>query len=196
MQWNGEAYLRFKPERRVPIYIGAMSPNMLRLIGEAADGGLPLLFPPEHYETVLPYIREGAERAGRDLDTVDVAACIWCSIGDDQAAAEDVLREKIAYYGHGLSPLIWDQLGLTRTDFDPIEHAIMVERDTEKAKRMVTPAMLRIGITGTTHDLIERLEHLVELGVRHLSFGPPLGPDPLAAIQAIGRDVIPYFRDR
>jgi 5,10-methylenetetrahydromethanopterin reductase len=54
--------------------------------------------------------------------------------------------------------------------------------------------MLRIGIVGTPRDLIERLEHLVSMGVRHLSLGPPLGPDPLAAIEAIGRDVIPHFR--
>ena len=192
--WSSEAYLRFKPLRRVPINIGAMSPNMLRLIGEVADGGLPLLFPPEHYETVLPYIREGAAQAGRDLSEIDIAACIWCSIGDNKVAAEDELREKIAYYGHALSPLIWHRLGLTREDFASIEQAIMVERDTPKAMKLVTPAMLKIGIAGTTHDLIERMEHLVDLGVRHLSFGPPLGPDPLAAIQAIGRDVIPHFR--
>ncbi|MBI1256095.1 MAG: LLM class flavin-dependent oxidoreductase [Chloroflexi bacterium] len=192
--WTSEAYLRFKPLRRVPIYIGAMSPKMLRLIGEVADGGLPLLFPPEHYETVLPYIREGAALAERDLNNIDIAACIWCSISDDGVSGEAALREKIAYYGHALSPLIWNRLGLTREDFIPIEQAIMVERDTPKAMRLVTPAMLKIGIAGTTHDLIERMEHLASLGVRHLSFGPPLGPDPLAALQAIGRDVIPHFR--
>ncbi len=194
LKWSSEAYLRFQPERRVPVYIGAMSPLMLRLIGEVGDGGLPLLFPPEHYETVLPYIREGAAKAGRDLATLDIAACIWCSIGDDRAAGEDALREKIAYYGHALSPLIWDRLGLTHEDFAPIEQAYMVERDAEKARRLVTPAMLNIGIAGTTQDLIERLERLVALGARHLSFGPPLGSDPLAAIGAIGRDVIPHFR--
>ena len=58
------------------------------------------------------------------------------------------------------------------------------------------PEMLKIGIAGTTDALNERLEHLAALGVRHLSFGPPLGPDILAAINAIGRDVIPRFRDR
>jgi 5,10-methylenetetrahydromethanopterin reductase len=196
LHWSEEAYLRFQPLRRVPIYVGAMSPNMLRLIGEVADGGLPLLFPPEHYETVLPYIREGAEKAGRSLDEIDVAACIWCSIGDDGAAAENALKEKIAYYGHALSPLIWDRLGLTREDFAGIEQAMMVERDTAKAIGMVTPEMLKIGIAGTTRALNERLEHLVALGVRHLSFGPPLGPDPLAAMEAIGRDVIPHFKGR
>jgi 5,10-methylenetetrahydromethanopterin reductase len=196
LHWTDEAYLRFQPKRRVPIYIGAMSPNMLRLIGEIADGGLPLLFPPEHYETVLPYIQEGAAQANRNLDEIDIAACIWCSIGDDSSAAEYALREKIAYYGHALSPLIWDRLGLTREDFSEIEYGIMVERDTAKAARLVTPAMLKIGIVGTTHDLIARMEGLVALGVRHLSFGPPLGADPLAAIQAIGRDVIPHFKER
>ena len=58
----------------------------------------------------------------------------------------------------------------------------------------VTEPMMRIGIAGTTADLIERLEGLVKMGATHISFGPPLGPDLMAAIQAIGRDVIPHFK--
>src|SRR5262249_10231005 len=117
LRWSGEAYLRFTPLRRVPIYLGALRPPMLALIGELADGGPPLLFPPEHYATVRPYIEAGAARAGRDLARVDVAACVWCSISDDRAAAQRALRDKIAYYGHALSPLIMQRLGLSRTDF-------------------------------------------------------------------------------
>lgn len=196
LRWTDEAYLRFPARRRVPVYIGALSPNMLKLTGAVADGALPLLFPPEHYETVLPLIAEGAASAGRSVADLDIAACVWCAVGDDQAAAEDSLREKIAYYGHALSPLIWERLGLTRADFDPIEQAIMVQRDVEAAKRLVTPAMLRIGIVGTTDDLIARLEGLVTMGVKHLSFGPPLGTHPIEAVRAIGRAVIPHFRDR
>jgi 5,10-methylenetetrahydromethanopterin reductase len=194
LRWTEEAYLRFTPRRRVPIYIGALSPNMLRAIGEFADGGLPLLLPPEHIETVMPYIREGAAKAGRDLASVDVAACIWCSLADDRAAAEAPLKDKIAYYGHAMSPLIWERLGVTRADFDPIERAMMIEQDSAKARALVDERMLRIGVAGTARDLIPRLEHLVALGARHLSFGPPLGVDPLAAIDVIGRAIIPHFR--
>jgi 5,10-methylenetetrahydromethanopterin reductase len=186
--------LRFKADRRVPIYLGAMSPNMLRAIGAWADGGLPLLFPPEHYANVLRYVQQGAESAGRTLDEIDLAACVWCSISENRDAAIDALKEKIAYYGHALSPLIWQQLGLTGDDFAPLAHAIMVENDVAKAKALVTEPMLAIGIVGTPADLIRRLETLVGMGVRHLSLGPPVGPDPLAAVQAIGREVIPYFR--
>jgi 5,10-methylenetetrahydromethanopterin reductase len=194
LQWMDEAYLRFESKRRIPIYIGAMSPKTLEAIGEVADGGLPLLFPPEHYTNVMPYIQNGLERAGRSLDDVDVAACIWCSISDDQQAAEAVLADKIAYYGHAMSPLILSQLGLTQADFKDIDYAYHVENDHEKACAMVTPQMLNIGIAGTTDTLIARLEQLAEMGVRHMSFGPPLGPDVQAAIESIGRDVIPKFK--
>lgn len=193
LKWSGETYLRFTPLRRVPIYIGAMSPKMLEEIGRIADGGLPLLFPPEHYQNVMPLIEKGAREANRDINQIDVAACIWCSVSEDKAAAEDALKEKVAYYGHALSETILQQIGLTHADFEAIEHAVMVENDIEKAKQLVTPPMLQIGIAGKTDDLIRRVEKLTNLGVKHLSFGPPLGPDVEYAIEAIGRDVIPHF---
>jgi 5,10-methylenetetrahydromethanopterin reductase len=37
------------------------------------------------------------------------------------------------------------------------------------------------------------LEPLVAAGVRHLSFGPPLGPDPLAAVRLLG-EVVRHFK--
>jgi 5,10-methylenetetrahydromethanopterin reductase len=193
--WTDRAYLRF-PARPVPIYLGAMGPRTLRAIGEVADGGLPLLFPPEHYETVAGYVAQGAAAAGRSLDDVDLAACVWCSVHEDRAAAEAVLRDKIAYYGHALGPLIYDRLGVSREEFEPIERALQQERDPALARALVSPAMLGIGLVGTPRDVIPRLERLVDLGVRHLSFGPPLGPDPLAAIETLGRDVLPHFVGR
>ncbi len=193
LRWTEEAWLRFEARRPASIYLGAMSPKMLEEIGAIADGGLPLLFPPEHYQNVLPHVERGTQRAGRTLDDIDLAACIWCSISDDQEAAEAVLADKIAYYGHAMSPLILGQLGLRQEDFEPIRRAYHLEGDIDKARRMVTPRMLRIGIAGTAERLIERLAGLAGMGARHISFGPPLGPDIPAAIAAIGRDVIPRF---
>jgi len=187
--WTPDAYLRF-PTRRIPIYLGAMGPAMLRAIGQVADGGLPLLFPPEHYASAMAYIRKGLASAGRSANELDVAACIWCSVSEDRQAAEDALRDKIAYYGHSLSPLILAALGVTRADFGPIQ----AERNRARARAMVTPAMLQIGLVGTAADLIPRLDALVAQGATHLSFGPPLGPDPLAAIKLLGREVLPHFR--
>ncbi len=194
LRWSGEAYLRFKAPRVTPIYLGAMGPGMLRLAGELADGVLPLLFPLEHYFGVKPYLEEGIAARADTLPPLDFAACLWVSLAEDRAAARRVLAEKVAYYGHALSPLILERLGLTYEDFAPIEQAVMVENDLDKACGLVDDRMLQIGVVGQPEDLIARLEPLVEAGARHLSFGPPLGPDRLAAIHLLGERVLPHFR--
>lgn len=194
LKWQKQAYLRFDAPRVTPVYIGALGPRMLQLTGEIADGALPLLFPPEHYFTVRPLLEQGADRAARSMEDVDFAACIWISLSEDEGAARQVLAEKIAYYGPALSPLILERLGLERRDFDAIERAVVQERDLDKAAGMVDERMLKIGVTGAPRDLIARLEPLVEAGARHLSFGPPLGPDPMEAVSLLGREVLPYFR--
>lgn len=193
LRWTDEAYLRFSAPRVTPIYIGAMGPKMLELAGATADGVLPLLFPPEHYFVVRPYVETGVARRDPSRGPLDFAACIWVSLAADRAAAQRVLAQKIAYYGHALGPLILERLGLAQADFAPIEHAIMVARDEEKAIGLVDARMLRIGVVGNAHDVIARLEPLVAAGVRHLSFGPPLGPDPLEAVHLLG-EVVNYFR--
>jgi 5,10-methylenetetrahydromethanopterin reductase len=193
LRWSEEAYLRFEPPRVTPIYLGAMGPKMLSLAGELADGVLPLLFPPEHYFGVEPFVAQGTALRTPQLAPLDFAACIWVSLSKDRAAARRVLAQKIAYYGHALGELIYARLGVDQEEFRPIEHALQVERDEEKAIALVDDRMLRIGVVGGPADLIERLEPLVAAGVDHLSFGPPLGPDPLEAVTLLGQ-VIRHFR--
>ena len=193
LRWSGEAYLRFDAPRVTPIYIGAMGPKMLALTGEIADGALPLLFPPEHYFGVLPYLQAGGAQRSPALGELDFAVCIWVSLSEDRMAARRILAEKIAYYGHALSPLILERLGVEQADFRPIEQAIMVDRDVDRAVAMVDDRMLRIGVVGAAGDVIERLEPLVAAGARHLSFGPPLGPDRFEAIRLLGQ-VVDHFR--
>jgi 5,10-methylenetetrahydromethanopterin reductase len=194
LHWTEQAYMRFKPHRPIPIYLGAIGPKMLKAIGEWADGGLPLLFPPEHYASVQSYIRSGALEAGRSLDSIDISGCVWCSMSADRDAAIDLLKGRVAYYGYALGPTIWGDLGLNKEDFAEIEHAMVVERDPEKAKSFVTDQMLAVGIVGGPTDLINRIEKLAGMGLQHINLGPPLGPDPLESVEAIGREVIPYFR--
>jgi 5,10-methylenetetrahydromethanopterin reductase len=194
LHWQDDAYLRFEAPRVTPIYLGALGPHMLRLAGEIADGVLPLLFPPEHYFEVRSYLQEGQSHRSSELGELDFAACIWVSLAADAAAARRVLAEKVAYYGPHLSPLILNRLGLTDADFAPIKRAVVSEDDLDKASAMVTDQMLAIGVVGQPGDLIARLEPLVAAGARHLSLGPPLGPDPLAAIRLMGRTVLPHFR--
>ena len=165
----------------VRIYVGAMGPRMLRMAGRVADGALPLLFPPSHYRVAAAQIAEGAAAMGRDIAAVDVAACIWCSIATDGERARAVLAEKIVYYGPSFSPDLLARAGLRVSDF---------------AGGAVTPQMLALGVAGGPEDMVGACARLIADGARHISFGPPLGPDPEEAIRVLAGQVIPVLTRR
>ncbi len=193
--WTEDAYMRFKPFRdHIPLYLGAQSRRMLQLIGEIADGGLPLLFPPEYIDEVLRYISEGAERTGRSLEDVDVVGCIWFSVAKEAEAAKDALRTLVSFYGPHLAPRMIGKIGLETEDFDPIREAIS-KREYGEARSLVTNEMMDLAIHGTPNECVDRIERLIRRGLTHVRFGPPLGPDPEETIRLIGEEIIPHFRE-
>ena len=190
--WTRDAYLRL-PATRVPIYIGAMSPRMLAFAGAEADGVLALLFPPEHYTTASELVAAGAETAGRSLADLDMPACVWLALDEDREQADRALALKLAYYGAAFSPYLLSRAGLAQEDFAPALDALR-DGDEDAAVRAITPQMLSLGISGDPEAVIERCRGLQRRGATHLSFGPPLGPDPVAAIELLGRRVLPELR--
>ena len=193
LRWGSEAYMRFVVEHKVPIYVGGMGPRMLQLAGEIGDGALPLLFPPERYFTTRSQVEKGqASRANPNAD-FDFATCIWVSASDDRTAARRALAQKVAYYGGAMNEAVLADLGLAKTDFEPISQVLLDNKNESRGIELVTDEMLRIGITGDAGQIVERLEPLVSAGATHLSFGPPLGPNFGEALRILG-DVVQYFR--
>jgi 5,10-methylenetetrahydromethanopterin reductase len=189
--WRPDGWLRTGPAP-APIYLGAMGPRMLRLAGALADGVLALLFPPQHYPVAAELVRAGAASAGRDAGGVDLPACVWCSIDPDPQRARLALAAKLAYYGRGISPFLLARVGLHSSDFEPVAAALRSD-GIDAAARLVTPAMLDLGIAGGPQEVLARCRWLREHGATHLSFGPPLGPDPMAAVETLGREVLPQL---
>lgn len=181
--WSPHARLRMPaPELPVPIYIGGQGPRVLELMGELADGGLPILFPPETIDFVRERVRAGAARAGRNLAGFDLAACVWWSVAARRREAEDALRYLTAYYGPSLRAETLAPIGLTPADFDPVRAAWQAG-DMERAMGLLTPPMFRLAIYGDPEAMVERLRWLAARGVTQINIGPPLGPDRERALR-------------
>jgi probable F420-dependent oxidoreductase len=71
---RGGFRLEVAPQARVPIYLAALRPGMLRLAGAVADGVIINFLPASAVPRVLAEVRAGAEAAGRDPDAIDVVA--------------------------------------------------------------------------------------------------------------------------
>jgi probable F420-dependent oxidoreductase len=89
------------PRPELPIYVAALSPAMLRLAGEVADGViLWLCTPPYIRDVVLPEVRAGRERAGKTLEGFDIVPAVPSGLVEDPADAHASLRrELIPYFG-------------------------------------------------------------------------------------------------
>ena len=60
------AFMGYAARAELPIYVAALSPNMIRLAGEVADGVMLWLCCPGYIrDTVIPALREGVRGAGR-----------------------------------------------------------------------------------------------------------------------------------
>jgi F420-dependent oxidoreductase-like protein len=60
------------PRPHLPIYLATLGPKNLELTGELANGWLGTSFMPEHAQLFLAPIEEGARKAGRSLDDLDL----------------------------------------------------------------------------------------------------------------------------
>jgi F420-dependent oxidoreductase-like protein len=83
----------------LPILLGALGPRMLELAGELADGVVLWLCPPGYVRShVVPHVRRGRERAGRDLDGFEVVALVPVALTTDLEAGRADLRRSLAHY--------------------------------------------------------------------------------------------------
>lgn len=88
----------------IPLQIAAVNPYNLQLAGELCDGLRihPFSTPEYLRQVILPNLRLGAARSGRDLDHFELIGCGFLATGGDAAAvnqARQEARRRIAFYG-------------------------------------------------------------------------------------------------
>jgi alkanesulfonate monooxygenase SsuD/methylene tetrahydromethanopterin reductase-like flavin-dependent oxidoreductase (luciferase family) len=92
-------FMGYQARAELPIYIAALSPNMLRLAGEIADGVMLWLCVPGYIrDVVVPAVREGRERAGKDLEGFDLVAAVPAALTDDVDGAHTAARRDLLTY--------------------------------------------------------------------------------------------------
>ncbi|MBV9921440.1 MAG: LLM class flavin-dependent oxidoreductase [Pseudonocardia sp.] len=88
------------PRSDVPIYLATLSPRMLRLTGEIADGWLGTSFVPEAAAAYLTHLDAGLDAAGRtraDLDVCQGAEVAFAADDDELARMIDDRRPGLAF---------------------------------------------------------------------------------------------------
>jgi F420-dependent oxidoreductase-like protein len=92
-------FMGYQPRADIPIYVAALSPRMLRLAGEVADGVVLWLCNPNYIrDVVVPEVRAGRERAGKDAGSFDIVAAVPSAVTDDKRATYDTMKGELVTY--------------------------------------------------------------------------------------------------
>ena len=166
------------PRTNLPIYIAALGPQMCQLAGELADGVILNWATPAYVREALANVRTGAERAGRDPATVEVACYVRVSAGAEPMMMRGALARELArYIAMPYYRQMFDNAGFA-------SHTAAVaeawQREPDAAASLVSDDMLAaLTVADDADAFARRLDEYRALGVTMPVVAPvPAGPDP------------------
>ncbi|MDQ3114023.1 MAG: glucose-6-phosphate dehydrogenase (coenzyme-F420) [Actinomycetota bacterium] len=171
-----------RPDQPVPIYIGASGPSATRLTGRVADGFITTSGKNRelYTDTLLPALAEGAAKADRSVEELDLMIEVKVSYDTDEERALADTR-------------YWGALALSPEEKTGVEDPIEMERLADALP--VERAASRWIVGADPEEHVERVWEYVDMGFRHLVFHAP-GPDQRRFLDLYGRSVLPLLRDR
>lgn len=88
----------------LPIWLGAGSPDTIRLCAELCDGWFPMHFTPQRWPSWKPIVEEGFRRAGngKGWDGFEVQPMVTVLVTDDVHKALDAQKPGLALYVGGM----------------------------------------------------------------------------------------------
>ncbi|BFU43630.1 glucose-6-phosphate dehydrogenase (coenzyme-F420) [Krasilnikovia sp. MM14-A1004] len=171
-----------KPEQPVPIYIGASGPAATRLAGRVADGFITTSGKGHalYTDTLLPAVREGAEKADRKVDELDLMIEVKVSFDPDLERA----RNDTHY---------WGALALSPEEKTGVEDPMEMQRraDALPVERTVS----RWIVSADPDEHAAKVAEYLDMGFKHLVFHAP-GPDQDRFLQLYGQQILPRLRER
>jgi coenzyme F420-dependent glucose-6-phosphate dehydrogenase len=177
-----DAHIYDRPEQPVPIYIGASGPAATRMAGRLADGFITTSGKGHdlYTETLLPAVREGAEKADRKLDDIDLMIEVKVSFDEDLEKA----RNDTHY---------WGALALTPEEKSGIEDPMEMQRraDALPVERTAT----RWIVSSDPAEHAAKVSEYLDMGFKHLVFHAP-GPDQDRFLRLYADDILPRLRER
>lgn len=179
-------------QERIPIYMGAQGPMMLKTAGGFSDGALINASNPKDFEAAVPLIKEGAAEAGKSISDVDIAAYTCCSIDDDAGKALKAAKIVVAFIAAGSPPPVFARHGLP-TDTGAKFGAMLAKGDFGGAIGAVNDELMEaFSVFGTPAEFVPKIKALGEMGVTQYVAGSPIGPNKEKSIKLLG-EVIDNF---
>jgi 5,10-methylenetetrahydromethanopterin reductase len=187
--------------KRVPIFVSASQPRMLRLAGALADGVVLMgAAQPELTRWQLQHVAAGAAESGRSLNDVFVDLWFAISVSDDKQKALNDVRPWAASQARWFAH--WKELPDSLKPFTKeFEHAAAAYDFSRHLSRAGEPEPVSdafvdwVGVSGSAEACAAKIRPLLNLKVDRLTFALlPGGREE--RLRQYGSDLIPRLRSQ
>ncbi len=185
---NG-AKMGFAPARRIPIYMTAVKPRMLRLAGELGDGVLLSAgCAPKYIAGCVEEVFRGAELSGKRNGT-DVAGFIAASVSENAREAIEASKIFLAYIFRNKHHAENIRMGGGTVDQKSLAVAIG-KRDWEAAKKLISDEVVFAhSISGTPSECRKSLEAFIRGGINLPILLPTGTPEARKRVVELAREL-------
>lgn len=190
--------LSAKPEHPIPIYLATLSPKMLTLTGEIADGWLGTSFVPEGAaEAYFTHLDNGLTKSGRKRQDLDICQGAEVNFVPDEEALHDIVtsrKKELAFSlgGMGSASTNFYNQAYSRQGWAETAakvHALWQDGDRDGAAELVTDEMvLATTLIGTESMVRERMKVWQAAGVDTIRMYPA-GDTLDARLATLGRAI-------
>lgn len=158
----------------IPIYLATLSPKLLELTGEQADGWLGTSFVPEAADAYFEHLRRGADRAARSLAELDICQGAEIAFARDEvelAAMIEARRPGVAFSlgGMGSASTNFYNQAYARQGFADVARdaqTLWIEGDRAGAAALIPDELvLATTLIGTEPMVRDRLALWDQVGV-------------------------------
>ncbi|AFO58133.1 MULTISPECIES: 5,10-methylenetetrahydromethanopterin reductase [unclassified Natrinema] len=171
-----DAALNFEPPSgRLPVYVGAQGPHMLRMSAKHADGVLINAAHPRDLEWAAGQIERGLAERPDERGAFESLAFASVSVAGDESEAREAARPPVAFIVGGAAEPVLERHDIDRGAAKAVSEAL--ERGAlPEAFGHVTPEMIdAFCLAGTTETVADRFGAALE-HVDGIVVGSPLGP--------------------
>ena len=183
-RWRSNfAFVGLTPRPDIPIHLAGLSPAMLRLAGEHADGVLLWATPADYVrDVVVPEVTAGRRRAGKDLDGFSISAAVPAAVGKNRRAMLDGVRNELhRYFGLPFYRTMFEAAGYGK-DLAAYD-AAAPDRDAQKLA-ISEEFIDSLCALGDAADVQRGIERYRAAGATHPVITGVLGTDYAATLRA------------
>jgi coenzyme F420-dependent glucose-6-phosphate dehydrogenase len=169
-----------RPDEPVPIYLAGSGPAATRYAGRQGDGYITTSGkdPSLYTDSLLPAVREGADKAGRSIADLDLMIEVKVSFDHDRDAAMQATH-------------FWGALGLSAEQKSGVEDPVEMQRLADELS--VEQTAKRFIVSTDPDEHVAQIKSYLDLGFTHLVFHAP-GPDQDNFLRLYGKEILPRLR--